>query len=99
MKERDKKFMEYWAKKRTQGIVKFSLTTGITYALFVIIFSKVFAWNWTFTPKDLSYGVLSVLIGITVLGPFMWWHRDKKYKKLLAEQNEAKKLKKKRKKR
>ncbi len=91
MTEKDQRFMDYWAKKRQQGIVKFSIITGITYGIMVLVFSKLFAWNWHFTQKDLSYGILSILIGVTVLGPFLWWHRDRKYKKLI----EVKKLKKK----
>lgn len=86
MKDNDKRFLDYWAKKRTQGAVKFSLVTGITYGLFVIAFSKIFDWNWHFTQKDIVYGIFSLLIGITVLGPFLWWHRERKYKKLLESQ-------------
>jgi len=98
MKESEKRFIEYWSKKREQGAVKFSIITGITYGIFVIVFSKVFAWNFTFTQKDIGYGILSLLIGITVLGPFMWWHRERKYKKLIENNANAKKKSKKRKK-
>jgi len=95
MKESDKRFMTYWSKKREAGVIKFSLVTGITYALFVIVFSKVFAWNFDFTQKDITYGILSILLGISVLGPFMWWHRERKFKKLLDENKKGKKAKKK----
>jgi len=98
MTESEKRFIEYWQKKREQGAVKFSLITGVTYGLFVLVFSKVFAWDWTFTQKDLSYGIISLLIGIMALGPFMWWHRERKYKKIIEQSKSAKKNKKKRKK-
>jgi hypothetical protein len=99
MKESDKRFIEYWSKKREQGAIKFSIITGITYGIFVVVFSKVFAWNFSFTQKDIGYGILSLLIGISVLGPFMWWHRERKYHKLIEQnQKNGKKSKKKRKK-
>ncbi len=98
MTDRDKRFLEYWGQKRQQGAVKFSLVTGFVYGVFVVVFSKVFAWNWHFTQKDLLYGIFSILVGITLLGPFLWWHRERKYKKLLARQSHHKPKKKKRKK-
>jgi len=91
MKDSDKRFLTYWEQKRQQGAVKFSIVTGIIYGVFVTVFSKVFAWNWQFTKKDLTYGILSLLIGVSVLGPFLWWHRERKYKKLLAEKSDNKK--------
>ena len=94
MRDIDKRFLEYWGKQRQQGAVKFSLKAGITYGIFVVVFSKVFAWKWHFTQKDILYGIFSLLIGITVLGPFMWWYRERHYKKLLELQNEEKKSKK-----
>ena len=97
MKDTDQRFLEYWQKRRQQGAVKFSLITGLTYGIFVIVFSKVFAWNWHFTQKDIGYGVLSLLIGVTILGPFIWWYRERRYKKLLAEQQQAQKKAKKKK--
>ncbi len=98
MKDSDKRFIEYWKKRRQQGAVKFSLITGITYGIFVIVFSKVFAWNWHFTQKDIVYGIFSLLIGISILGPFMWWYRERRYKKLLESQKTEKKAKKKKRK-
>ncbi len=95
MTEKDQRFIEYWSKKRQQGAVKFSLVTGFVYGIFVIVFSKLFAWNWHFTQKDLSYGILSILIGITLLGPFLWWHRERKYNKLIAAKKSKKKANKK----
>ncbi len=98
MKESDQRFVDFWAEKRKQGPVKFSLITGTTYAIFVVFFSKVFAWDWTFTQKDLSYAVISLIIGVMALAPFMWWFRERKYQKLLAEKKTQNKKKKKRKK-
>ena len=98
MKDTDKRFLEYWEKNRQQGPVKFSLKAGITYGIFVIVFSKVFAWNWHFTQKDIVYGIFSLLIGVTILGPFMWWYRERRYKKLLEIQKTEKKSKKKKRK-
>ncbi len=95
MKESDKRFVDYWSKKREGGAVKFSIVTGVTYALFVMVFSKVFAWNFNFTQKDMMYGILSVLLGVTVLGPFMWWHRERKYHKILEAHPKGKAKKKK----
>jgi len=95
MNERDQRFITYWKQKRQQGAVKFSLVTGVVYGVFVVVFSKVFAWNWHFTQKDIVYGIFSILVGITVLGPFLWWHRERKYKKLMATQKPAKKSRKK----
>ncbi len=98
MKETDKRFMAYWQKRREQGAVKFSVITGITYGIFVIIFSKVFAWNWHFSQKDIIYGFFSLLIGVTILGPFIWWYRERRYKKLsVAAKTEKINRKKKRK--
>jgi len=94
MTENEKRFVEYWKKNREQGPVKFALKTGITYGLFVIVLSKVIEWNWTFTQKDLSYGIISLVIGVMALAPFMWWHRERKYKKLLEQSKQVKKNKK-----
>ena len=95
MKDSEKRFIEYWQKKRELGPVKFSFITGVTYGIFVLVFSKVFSWNWTFTQKDWGYAVISLVIGIMGLGPFMWWHRERKYKKLLEKSAPPKKNKKK----
>ena len=97
MKDNDKRFFDYWGQKRTQGAIKFSIVTGIVYGVFVIVFSKLFAWNWHFTQKDLTYGILSILIGVTLLGPFLWWHRERKYHKLLELRQQERKNKKKKK--
>ena len=94
MKESDKRFVDYWSKKRESGAVKYSIVTGVTYALFVMVFSKVFAWNFNFTQKDIMYGILSVLLGVTLLGPFMWWHRERKYHKILEANPKGRKKKK-----
>ncbi len=85
MKESDKRFVTYWVNKREQGAVKFSIVTGTTYAIMVVVFSKIFAWNWTFTQKDLSYAVVSEIIGVMALGPLMWWLRERKYHKLVSQ--------------
>jgi len=92
MTDRDKRFVEYWEKQRAKGIVKFSIVTGITYGIFVVVFSKVFAWNLTFSQRDILYGIFSILVGITALAPFMWWHRNRKYDKIKM-QNSSKKNK------
>ncbi len=93
MKESDQRYLSYWENRRKQGAVKFSLVTGVIYGIFVIVFSKVFAWNWHFTQKDITYGILSILIGVTLLGPFLWWYRERKYKKLLAQKSKSPKKK------
>jgi len=93
MKESDQRYLSYWENRRKQGAVKFSLFTGVIYGVFVIVFSKVFAWNWHFTQKDMTYGILSILIGVTLLGPFLWWHRERKYKKLLSQKSKSPKKK------
>jgi len=85
MNKSDNRFLIHWEEKRKQGPVKFSLITGVTYAVFVIVFSKIFAWNWSFTEKDLGYGIVSLVIGVFALAPFMWWLRERRYKKLMAQ--------------
>ena len=93
MTDNDKRFIEYWQRNRDRGIVRFSLVTGITYGLFVVAFSKIFAWDFTFTQKDIGYAVLSLVVGVMALAPFLWWHRNRKYNQIMAK-NKGKKPKK-----
>ncbi len=97
MTEREKQFIEYWQKKRQTGIYKYSIITGFTYAVFVLIFSKLLAWNFQFTKQDLYASAFAILIGILVLGPFMWWHRERKYNKLIEANKKSKNKKNKKK--
>ena len=97
MNEKEKQFIAYWEKKRTSGFYKFSFITGLTYAIFVIIFAKLFAWDFHFSSSDIGVVVVAVLIGIGVLGPFLWWNRERRYKKLKTKSTPAKKTKKKKK--
>jgi hypothetical protein len=91
MTDSEKRFVEYWKKKRAGGKYKFWLITGITYGIFVVVFSKVFAWNAAFIQKDLSYAVISLIMGVMALGPFMWWHRERKYHKIISKNPSKKK--------
>jgi hypothetical protein len=95
MTDNDKKFIAYWQKHKDKGIIRFSLVTGVTYGLFVVIFSKVFAWDFTFTQNDLGYAILSLVVGVMGLAPFLWWHRNRKYNQILAKNPNKKKKSKK----
>jgi len=82
MNNKEKQFMAYWEQKRAAGLFKFSLYTGVTYALFVIIFAKLFAWDFHFSSSDIIVSITAILIGVVILGPFLWWNRERKYNKL-----------------
>jgi uncharacterized Tic20 family protein len=83
MTEREKRFVEYWDKKRKSGFYKFSLFTGLIYAFFVIISAKILAWDFNFSKSDFLVVVTAILIGVLILGPFLWWNRERRYKKIM----------------
>ncbi len=91
MNEKEKQFLKYWEKKREAGMFKFSLVTGFTYAIFVLVFAKLFAWDFHFSSSDILISIVAILIGILILGPFLWWNRERKYHKLLSKNNSGKK--------
>ncbi len=96
MTDKEKQFIEYWEKKRAAGFYRFSFVTGLTYALFVIVFAKLFAWDFRFTTADSMVAVTAILIGILILGPFLWWNRERRYKKIKSKSLVKKAKKKKR---
>ncbi len=85
MNEKEKRFVEYWEKKRASGFYKFSLKTGLIYALFVFLSAKLLAMDFHFYKSDIGVIVLAVLIGVVILGPFLWWNRERKYKKIKSD--------------
>jgi len=90
MRDNDKKFLEQWKKQREQGFYRFSVITGSTYAIFVFVFKKVFDWDFYFSQKDIYTLAIAFLIGILLLGPFLWWNRERKYKKIKETQSKKK---------
>ncbi len=98
MTEKEKQFIEYWERKRSAGFYRFSIVTGITYALFVIFFAKLFAWDFHFSTSDFLVAATAILIGVVVLGPFLWWNRERRYTKIKSKTGVKKSNKKKKKK-